>query len=338
MALFLLICLLACTQVARALIDCDNVLSSAAPFTGSCNNKWSNLKPLVKPTQSGVGWAWVTYKLNKSFGSSSDAQSEMDDSPTPVAIGPDGHYYVVDDHHTLSALDYSGYDETSVTLNVICDKRQENYSMADFFADLSAQGLCYLGAHPKGKPNGLPELIPYTALPKDFSFTPDHSSFADDRWRALAGFSRKVTEVEGFPKCGSNDDKNCERCFYRGCGHDGQAASGKGVPFFEFQWAYFLNDATISNPSLWPTKEQFEAFSSAYKALPESSSPKAVKDTDTDAWLSAAALAVPLCRGQSVAGYRVPTSLYKGSGVLPGFVTGPIKLEADPQCSAPQCN
>ena len=62
----------------------------------------------------------------------------MDASPAPVVIGPDSVFYLVDDHHTLCALDYSGYSSTTVTVEVIADRRNTT-SMADFFADLEVK-------------------------------------------------------------------------------------------------------------------------------------------------------------------------------------------------------
>jgi len=52
----------------------------------------------------------------------------MSEKIVPVIIGPNHNdesisFYVTDGHHTLSALDYSGYNETIVTLTVLCDLR-----------------------------------------------------------------------------------------------------------------------------------------------------------------------------------------------------------------------
>ena len=100
--------------------------------------RWSNLKPIIKPTQKEVGYAWIQYKLNKDFTSSSKAQDEIDSSATPAVIGPDNAFYIVDDHHTLCALDYSGYNSVSVTLNVICDKRYLK-NMDDFWTEMQVR-------------------------------------------------------------------------------------------------------------------------------------------------------------------------------------------------------
>lgn len=50
----------------------------------------------------------MRYKLDKDFSTAKDAQKEISSATTPAVIGPDSYLYIVDDHHTLSALDYSG--------------------------------------------------------------------------------------------------------------------------------------------------------------------------------------------------------------------------------------
>ena len=198
----------------------------------------------------------------------------MDSGYTPGVIGPGGFIYVVDDHHTLCALDYSGYSSTSVTVNIICDKR--DLSTDDFWSYMASHNLAYLAAHPAGEPNALPTAILSDALPKTFSFNSKTIVFSDDPWRALVGFSRKVTsagaEYRNFilysradvttyyyyyvaspaPSCSGSDDKYCERCMFRGC-VDGYQTSGGGVAYFEFRWAYYINDATYYNTSYWPS-------------------------------------------------------------------------------------
>lgn len=74
-------------------------------------------------TQAEVGYSWIIRKATKNFSKSKDAQKEIDASPAPVVIGPDNVFYLVDDHHTLCALDYSGFSSTVVTVNVLCDRR-----------------------------------------------------------------------------------------------------------------------------------------------------------------------------------------------------------------------
>ena len=72
----------------ESLIDCDNVLSDINEFTGECSNKWKNLKPLVRPGQAVVGYAWVRRKVDNHFGSEDDAQDYMDENPIIGVINP----------------------------------------------------------------------------------------------------------------------------------------------------------------------------------------------------------------------------------------------------------
>ena len=72
-------------------------------------DKWVNLAGVLHPTQQAVGYAWIQRKL-KDFGTQSDAQTEMDDSPLPFVLGPNNVPYIADDHHTISALHASGFN------------------------------------------------------------------------------------------------------------------------------------------------------------------------------------------------------------------------------------
>jgi hypothetical protein len=306
------------------------MLRDSSVFTGSCDNKWKNLKPLLKPTQPEVGYAWIQYKLDKDFTSESDCQAVLDEAATPAVIGPGPAIYVVDDHHTLCALDFSGYEDVKVTVDILCDLR--NYSTSNFWATLSAQNLAYLAAHPKGQPNDLPKAIPYTSMPTAFSFTKDEQSLTDDPWRSLAGYSRKVQSAPSpAPSCSSGDSKYCERCMYRGC-VDGYQSSGAGVAFFEFRWAYFLNDATYYSTIYWPSTDDYSIFKSSYSALPASE----VEKVNTDDWMGTAELAISLCRASSTAKYTLPSTLF-GERSLPGYYEGYVKLEDDPTCKTPVC-
>jgi hypothetical protein len=131
-----------------ALIDCDDVISQNNEFTGKCNNKWKFLKPLIRPTQSEVGYAWIGYKLVNIFYSENNAQDEMDSSPLPAVIGPDSKFYIVDDHHTISALDYSGYDDTvtrdfDVTATTAGDKQSYDLQSKSHKANFQRMKLIF---------------------------------------------------------------------------------------------------------------------------------------------------------------------------------------------------
>lgn len=153
---------------------------------------------------------------DKDFDTKADAQATMDESATPSVLGTDADgtpfVAIVDDHHTLSALDASGYDSVTVTVDIICDLR--SYPVDKFWAYLEATNLTYLAAHPAGEPNALPVPIPASDMPTYFSFTSRDQSMSDDPWRSLAGFSRKVRSAPApAPACdGSGDYKYCERC------------------------------------------------------------------------------------------------------------------------------
>ena len=309
-----------------ALIDCDDVISQNNEFTGKCNNKWKFLKPLIRPTQSEVGYAWIGYKLVNIFYSENNAQDEMDSSPLPAVIGPDLKFYIVDDHHTISTLDYSGYDDTVVTVNVVCDKRK--LSIDNFWLSMEKNNLVNLVKHQQV--NDLPVKISPLLLPNTFSFNNSLKVLKDDPWRSLAGFSRKVNY-------GNVNDDNVDypyRCMYRGCS-DGSKSSGFGVPFFEFKWAYYMNDASIITTSLWPTSNDYKLFLSSFLSIEYTND---IDNVDTDAWLKSASLVVPLCRADSVGKYTIPSNLYSSSTEnLPGYVVGYIPLEDDPDCLSPVC-
>jgi hypothetical protein len=113
------------------------------------------------------------------------------------------------------------------------------------------------------------------------------------------------------------------------------AADGSGVAYFEFAWSWYFIDATFKTPSLWPTAESFSAFYDAYINLPPSND---VGNVDPSSWQAAADLITPLCRANMVAEYKIPQSLYPGTGgLLPGAVVGWVQLDDDPDCTAPPC-
>jgi len=314
------------------LIDCDDVLKDKNSFNGKCNNKWSNLKPLIKPTQKEVGYAWIQRKIESDFDSENSAQGEIDDSPTPAVIGPDNFFYIVDDHHTLCALDYSGFSSVTVALDVICDKR--SMSMDAFWADMKSSKLVYLAAHPKNSPNSLPVAINASDLPQKFSFTKSNMVFSDDPWRSMAGYSRKVESAPDAPSCSSSDSKYCERCMYRGC-VDGSQPSGPGVAYFEFQWGYFMLDATFYSTDIWPSTSQWSSFYNSYSKL---KSYVDLSEYNTDEWLDSASLTVSLCRGTNTKSYYVPEYISGENEHLPGYVEGYVKLEDDPECANMVCS
>jgi hypothetical protein len=327
-----------------SLIDCDNVLKDGKEkiFTGFCNNKWSNLKPLVKPTQAEIGYAWVQKKYDDDYHSKSKAQEAMDQNPIPAVIGPDNYFYVVDHHHELSALDYSEYSDVTVTLNVSCDQRNVQ-SMEDFWTMMKGSQLVYLGVHPHGNSSTLPIQIIPEELPQEFHFTKDKKIFQDDPWRALASFVRKVNSYYlNSSDClnGESHTKLCYRGYYRGC-IDGSEPNGPGVAFYEFRWGYYFLDGSYYQQEYWTNPNHLAAFLNAFSKQQKGE----MGSYDLDQWASVASLVIPLARSEDISSYRLPVTLFHDddnttsrSGTLPGYVVGdrPI-LNDDPTCSSPSC-
>lgn len=315
---------------------CTSVLSSSDgtdTYTGLCNDVWSTLKPLVRPTQPQVGYAWVQYKLDKDFTSVEAAQKELDVSVTPALLGPTENpdinaIYIVDDHHTYCALDASGYDTVTATINILRDLRNE--TVVNFWKYIANHNYSMMASHPLGQPNTLPLPMTYENMPTVISFTNDNKTLTDDPWRSLVGYSRKVkTAPSPAPSCGSSK-KCCARCFYRGCG-DGSNNSGPSVPFFEFRWSYYTLTAYLDS-SWWDSSSDYKTFQKAYQNLPY---PSNFGQIDTNAWIDTASLLVPLCRGDTTGTYLLPVDIFEGATNLPGYTRGYTELDADPTCEQP---
>ena len=145
---------------------------------------------------------------------------------------------------------------------------------------------------------------------------------------------RKVKHKKQCPKGKST----CFRGYFRNC--DG---NGHLTPFFEFRWAYFMNDAFLRGcnhrDSLWEDQEECEEFEDAYNSL---SFPNVtVLDLNLKDWMNVADLLLPLCRGRGARDYVLPNVLGEpfAGRKLPGYVEGkntPL-LEDDPDCSLPDC-
>lgn len=314
-----------CVVGARASVNCDDVVTQSSSYTGTCTNKWKNVKSLTRPTQSDVGFAWVQRKFDKDFDDEDEAQSEIDNTLFPVVLGPnpntssaDTAFYLTDGHHTLSALDWSGYDDVKVTFDVIADLRA--MALDDFWAAL----LCDYGADDWARAqqdkNALPTQLTDLAaeLPARFAFSADDTTLGDDPWRALASFVRKTKNDTCV------DDDKCMRCYYRECNAD----TGDGIPFFEFRWSYFLNEAYLS-PSYWPSESAWTSFVDAFDGLGD----KAMGSIDYDAWQDVADTLTNLCRGDAAGAFELPVEYFEG-GALPGYTAGYKQLPEDPDCNS----
>ena len=206
-------------------------MTNSTPFIGRCSNKWKNLKPLVRPTQFDIGYAWVQRKL-KNFQSKHDAAESVEESGDIPAVLFNSTFYITDSHHTLAALDFSGFDSVSVVFNVLCDYSYLGSNEDAFWDKMVLTGQVWLPTRSAAREtsNELPVLGSVSDLPTRFSFTKKNSVFKNDDWRSFAGLSRKVKNddlCDGKHGEGSGY-KYCGRCFIRHCD-----AAGAGVPYIE---------------------------------------------------------------------------------------------------------
>ena len=291
----------------------------------SCHQHWGKLKWRLHPTQSSVGKAWVIQKYEKYMKRKDDAQGELDDKPVPVVLGPNHDMWLLDHHHLLSALDFSGFDDLSVTVNVVC-AFDPNESMEQFWVKMQAIHGVYPYDRPTGSPNTLPLKESFDRLPNVITYNKTHSTFNDNVWRAIVGFSRKVND----PDCAI---KYCSRAFVKECN-----VNGDSIPFYEFRWSYFFNLAYIARDpaDFWDNVQDAADFKTAFKELEDD----AMRNTyDVYKWQNAAKLIVPLARGKRAGTFKfskdAPQVLY---GSLPGYHAGmsPIN-EEDPDCNPPKC-
>lgn len=305
--------------------DCDFSKKSVS-VGDQCSISWKKLKPILHPTQPNLGYAWVQYKVEKKMGSKHDAQKEMDSKIVPVVLGYRNEVYPLDHHHVMAALDFSGYDKTEVTLSVTCDYRNAS-SLADFWTEMLEQQLAYPFARPSGRPNALPDTkLAWTQMPSTFTHNKaEGSSFANDNWRSLVGYSRKVTAAS----C-PGADKYCARAMIKPC----RKQNNHGIPYFEFRWGYFFNAAFLDPTRHWPSQAEFARFRARYQALPTPSAPTPVA---TEGWEQAAALLVPLARANATSSYSVPPSQTGAAGPLPGYAGPGAIPTADPACALPSC-
>ncbi len=95
----------------------------------------------------------------------------MDSSLTPIVIGPNLIPYIVDDHHTLCALDQSGFSSTIVNFYIVCNWSYFT-NLKDFYSQMIASNFLYdLGR--QNEPNQLPVIIDPTLIPSTIQKLPD---------------------------------------------------------------------------------------------------------------------------------------------------------------------
>ena len=335
---------------------CDIYNLSGMNDGSTCSAKWSKVRSILHPSQEAVGYAAVKRKVDKDYTSQTKAQKRMNKpgSWLPFVLGPHGIPYLVDSHHTASALEASGYHNTRVTLKKMCDwshmstenfvktMKRHNFMMGMGRRPSSSSSSsnddddddCYHQQQPLHHDDDLP--VPIVDITKSIPST--IPQLKDDPWRSFAALVRKVKdEDDACP----DDHPKCLRGYVRDCRPDNTM-----TPFFEFRWAYFFNDAynqgCVSGNSFWENPSDCHAFQTAYQQLSKQQRhPTTILDYNRKEWQEAAKLLIPLCRGRPAQTYVLPSTLGgpMGGEPLPGRVAGrktPI-LREDPKCAAPKC-
>jgi len=314
-----------CTAMVNAKKSCGDFSDIVEKET--CTEPWKNMRGVLHPAQQAVGYAAVKRKLDSGFGTKDNAKESMNSEEVPIVIGPGGLPFLVDSHHTIRALEESGFDSVDVTFKKICDWSDMND--ATFFDSMIQSNLMDpLGRH-GADVNQLPVIIdPSEDIPKTILLV------VDDPWRSFGALVRKVKNKKECPK----DSPLCLRGYFRNC-----EGNGHLTPFFEFRWAYFFNDAFTrgcnSEESLWDSSQDCLKFYDAYTSLPDVGLTPILK-IDVGPWMEAAALLVPLCRGNKAGNYVLPDHLGKpyAGKKLPGYVPGDTQiLKDDPDCFSPEC-
>jgi hypothetical protein len=196
----------------------------------TCTRKWKKIRYMLQSSQQAVGYAAVKRKLDDDFTSKKDAAESMENNPLPFVLGPDNAPFLIDSHHTVRALDESGYDSIEVTLEMICDWSGMNSTL--FYDAMIKNNFM----EPLGRvTSNVKEILPVRIDPS--KSIPDFiSRTVDDPWRSFATLVCKVKHKKRCPK-GYSD---CLRGYFRKC-----EGNGHLTPFFEFRWAYFFQDAYL---------------------------------------------------------------------------------------------
>jgi hypothetical protein len=314
-------------------------LPSNCVVGSTCKITQALARTLVHPTQTAVGYSWVMRQYTDDFMGQArgDVQDVLDADPVPVIFGPGRVPYAVDGHHSLCAVDYWATENgesnnVDISLTIIAD--ESNLSKEDFEAYLVDTGNAYLLGRPSNQPLVLPTPVPMSTLPTTikfpFSGTP---TLPNDLFRSLTSFVRKTPRVDSkstgwcpVEDGGVWDDRYCLRGMDRPCRED-----GAGVPFFEFMWGYFINEA-YNRTDMWYDQKAQQRFQYLFE---NELIDMTVAGYDMSPWTSAAMLITPACRDQVARNYRLPVELQSQfqRDDLAGVVSHPYELlPEDPSC------
>mmetsp|Transcript_16204 Transcript_16204/g.41335 ORF Transcript_16204/g.41335 Transcript_16204/m.41335 type:complete len:323 (-) Transcript_16204:11-979(-) len=293
----------------RATGDCTGASLDKLNAGDTCTSPWEKLRTALLPTQAAVGYAWVERQRQQHFSSKKDASKWFGKNSIPAVMAPGGRLYLTDNHHHMSAVEYTGDDDIwglDITVSLVCDLRDVS-SMDDFWAQMQQRKYVYLYA-PGAAPFDPPAVITPGQLP--VSWSPAEGGFADDVWRALAAFSSHQ----------SDDDT---RCYVKTC-----------TPFQDFEWGYMFNQATGGSATdLWASAADLATFKSTLQAQPY---PSTLSKVDLSVWEQLGeTLSSKLCHEAGVPGFALPAGFPASSPQ--GYVPAGTKVPADPDCDPKTC-
>lgn len=183
---------------------------------------WREAKHKLRPSQMALGYDWAFFKLNN-FPTAEAAQAYMDRKPVPC-VQRGRKWYTVDHHHTLAALELSGYDEVVVTLERVHKVDKAAYSKAAFWGYMEGRGWAFCRDEAYLR-------VAHSKLPKDYRIT----SFRNDIYRSIGGFLRTHDVLKR-----------------------GKRLSDRA--FFEFKWGYFFWLHRHDAYGLWPDLDGHSKF------------------------------------------------------------------------------
>eukprot|EP00124_Ichthyophonus_hoferi_P003068 Ihof_evm3s244 gene=Ihof_evmTU3s244 len=174
------------------------------------------------PTQSSIGKVLarcITRQLEK--GSRKYIRKYVRALQVPTVVGPDGTFYITDNHHLAYALfeaqfEFSDQMKSRVMYSCI-DSDYSDMSVNAFHSIMEARHSIYL-KNEKGLAIDSINDIPTTL--KDM---------ADDPFRTLADW---VGQSNGYIKCGNMETEHLQQCSH----------SGDAPLYLEFTWANFLRE------------------------------------------------------------------------------------------------
>uniref|UniRef100_A0A7S3F356 ParB-like nuclease n=1 Tax=Prasinoderma singulare TaxID=676789 RepID=A0A7S3F356_9VIRI len=200
---------------------------------------WTVARERCRPTQAALGWDWALSKMAKCADASS-AQKYMDRKPVPYVTRGDGLMYVLDHHHTLAALELSGWEDVEVTFELVYefDEGVLDTSNNDlFYGFLSGKGWTYL-LDEQYQP------ISWRELPTGF----DLRLYRNDLYRSMGGFCRKYGVLE-------------------------RGTTLEDRLFFEFRWGYLFwlnrNGPDSESENLWTDMRHYRTWCHMTSCLDE---------------------------------------------------------------------